>query len=107
MIAECARGQFAALVFSLVAYLVASPGVRAQEAPDYAALVVAPDRSDADWKPASAAIQCRFLPSRAAQSVHTPQESGLPGVRAFAQQPRKGCSIASKEECDVPFARSI
>ncbi len=50
MIAECARGQFAAMVFSLVAYLVASPGVRAQEAPDYAALVVAPDRSDADWK---------------------------------------------------------
>ena len=50
MIAECARGQFAAMVFSLLACLVASLGVRAQEAPDYAALVAAPDRSDADRK---------------------------------------------------------
>jgi len=50
MIAECARGQFAAMVFSLVACLVASPGVRAQAAPDYAALMAAPDRSDADRK---------------------------------------------------------
>ncbi len=50
MIAECARGQFAAMVFSLVVCLVAGPGVRAQEAPDYAALVAAPDRSDADRK---------------------------------------------------------
>ncbi len=48
MIAECARGQFA--VFSLVVCLVASLGVRAQEAPNYAALVAAPDRSDADRK---------------------------------------------------------
>ena len=48
MIAECARGQFA--VFSLVACLVASFGVRAQEAPNYAALVAAADRSDADRK---------------------------------------------------------
>jgi predicted methyltransferase len=50
MIAERARGQFAAMVFSLVACLVASPGVRAQAAPDYAALMAAPDRSDADRK---------------------------------------------------------
>ncbi|MGA2312101.1 MAG: methyltransferase domain-containing protein [Xanthobacteraceae bacterium] len=50
MIAECARGQLAAMVFSLVACLVASPGVRAQAAPDYAALMAAPDRSDADRK---------------------------------------------------------
>ncbi len=48
MIAECARGQFAAWAFSLVACLVASPGVRAQAAPDYAALMAASDRSDAD-----------------------------------------------------------
>jgi len=38
------------MVFSLVACLVASPGVRAQAAPDYAALMAAPDRSDADRK---------------------------------------------------------
>ena len=50
MIAECARGQLAAMVFSLVACLVASPGARAQAAPDYAALMAAPDRSDADRK---------------------------------------------------------
>ena len=50
MIAECARGQLAAMVFSLVVCLVASPGVRAQAAPDYAALMAAPDRSDADRK---------------------------------------------------------
>ncbi len=50
MIAECARGQFAAMVFSLVACLVASPGVRAQVAPDDAAVMAASDRSDADRK---------------------------------------------------------
>ena len=51
MIAECVRGQFAAMVFSLIACLVAvSSGVRAQAAPDYAALMAAPDRSDADRK---------------------------------------------------------
>ena len=50
MIADCARGQSAAMVFSLVACLLASLGVHAQEAPDYAALVAAPDRSDADRK---------------------------------------------------------
>ena len=33
MIAECARGQFAAMVFSLVACLVASSSVRAQGCP--------------------------------------------------------------------------
>jgi predicted methyltransferase len=38
------------MVFSLVACLVASPGARAQAAPDYAALMAAPDRSDADRK---------------------------------------------------------
>jgi predicted methyltransferase len=38
------------MVFSLVACLVASPGVRAQAVPDYAALMAAPDRSDADRK---------------------------------------------------------
>jgi len=48
MITECVRGQLAAVVFSAVACLVASPGVRAPAAPDYAALVAAPDRSDAD-----------------------------------------------------------
>ena len=50
MIAECVRGHFAAMVFSLIACLVASPGVRAQAAPDYAALMAALDRSDADRK---------------------------------------------------------
>ena len=50
MMTECARGQFVAMVFSVIAGLVASSGVRAQEAPDYAALVAAPDRSDADRK---------------------------------------------------------
>jgi predicted methyltransferase len=48
MIAACTRGQFATLVFGLFACLVASPSVRAQSAPDYAALIAAPDRSDAD-----------------------------------------------------------
>ena len=47
MMAECARGQFAAMVFSLFACLVGS-GVHAQAVPDYAALMAAPDRSDAD-----------------------------------------------------------
>jgi len=50
MITECVRGQLAAVVFSAVACLVASPGVRAQAAPDYASLIAAPDRSDADRK---------------------------------------------------------
>ena len=50
MITECARGQLAAVVFSVVACLVASPSVRAQAAPDYASLIAAPDRSDADRK---------------------------------------------------------
>src|SRR5271167_3787378 len=48
MTTRCARGQFATIVFSLFASLVAGPGVRAQAAPDYAALMAAPDRSDAD-----------------------------------------------------------
>jgi predicted methyltransferase len=46
MIAERTRGP--AIVFSLFACLVASPGVRAQAALDYAAILAAPDRSDAD-----------------------------------------------------------
>jgi predicted methyltransferase len=50
MTGECLRVQFAAVVFSLIACLAASPGVRAQGAPDYAALMAAPDRSDADRK---------------------------------------------------------
>jgi predicted methyltransferase len=50
MISECVRTQFATMVFSLIACLVASPGVRAQAAPDYATLMAAPDRSDADRK---------------------------------------------------------
>src|ERR1700680_3368399 len=51
MIAECARRQFAATAFGLVAGFAAclgASGARAQAAPDYAALVAAPDRSDAD-----------------------------------------------------------
>jgi predicted methyltransferase len=50
MISECVRTQFATMVFSLIACLVASPGVHAQAAPDYATLMAAPDRSDADRK---------------------------------------------------------
>jgi predicted methyltransferase len=43
------RWRFAALLFgACFAALVASGGARAQPAPDYAAIVAAPDRSDAD-----------------------------------------------------------
>jgi predicted methyltransferase len=54
MIAECARRRFAAAAFAVIACLaclaasLAAGGARAQAAPDYAALLAAPDRSDAD-----------------------------------------------------------
>jgi predicted methyltransferase len=48
MIAGCARGKFATIAFGVFALLVASTGAGAQPAPDYAALLAAPDRSDAD-----------------------------------------------------------
>jgi predicted methyltransferase len=48
MIAKCVRRQFATLAFGLFVCLVAGPAARAQAAPDYAALLAAPDRSDAD-----------------------------------------------------------
>jgi predicted methyltransferase len=48
MIAGCARREFATIAFGVIALLVASAGAGAQPAPDYAALLAAPDRSDAD-----------------------------------------------------------
>jgi predicted methyltransferase len=50
MIAGCAHRQFAAAAFGLAACFASlgPGGARAQAAPDYAALVAAPDRSDAD-----------------------------------------------------------
>ena len=48
MIAGCARREFATMAFGVFALLVASAGAGAQPAPDYAALLAAPDRSDAD-----------------------------------------------------------
>jgi predicted methyltransferase len=48
MIAGCARREFATMAFGVFALLVASAGAGAQPAPDYAALLGAPDRSDAD-----------------------------------------------------------
>jgi len=48
MIARCARREFATMAFGVFALLVAIAGAGAQPAPDYAALLAAPDRSDAD-----------------------------------------------------------
>ena len=48
MIARCARREFATMGFGVFALLVAIAGAGAQPAPDYAALLAAPDRSDAD-----------------------------------------------------------
>ena len=50
MIARCAHRQVAAAVFGLAACFAsyAAGGAQAQTAPDYAALLAAPDRSDAD-----------------------------------------------------------
>ena len=48
MIAGCARREFATMTFGVLALLVVSAGAGAQPAPDYAALLAAPDRSDAD-----------------------------------------------------------
>jgi predicted methyltransferase len=51
MIASCTRRYFAAAVLGLIAGFAAvltAGGARAQAAPDYAALLAAPDRSDAD-----------------------------------------------------------
>ena len=62
MIAECARGQLAAMVFSLVACLVASPGVRAQAAPDYAPTTEGTRRC-MGWNPPPASIT-PVMPSR-------------------------------------------
>jgi predicted methyltransferase len=47
MFAECAR-SIAAMTFGFFALLSATAGAGAQSAPDYAALLAAPDRSDAD-----------------------------------------------------------
>ena len=48
MIAGCARREFATMAFGVFALLVAGAGAAAQPAPDYGALLAAPDRSDAD-----------------------------------------------------------
>ena len=48
MIAAYARREFAAVAFGVFALLVAGAGAAAQPAPDYGALLAAPDRSDAD-----------------------------------------------------------
>jgi predicted methyltransferase len=48
MIADFARREFAAAAFGLVACLAACFGAQAQPAPDYAAILAAPDRSEAD-----------------------------------------------------------
>jgi len=48
MIAGCVRRKFATMALGVFALLVASAGPGAQPAPDYAALLAAPDRSDAD-----------------------------------------------------------
>jgi len=50
MIENGARTQSAAILFSFIASFIAfaAGGVQAQPAPDYAAIVAAPDRSDAD-----------------------------------------------------------
>ena len=51
MITACTRRLFAAATFGLIAGFAAALGAgdaRAQAAPDYAALLAAPDRSDAD-----------------------------------------------------------
>jgi predicted methyltransferase len=48
MIGQFARREFATTVFGVLVLLVAGVGVGAQPAPDYAALLAAPDRSDAD-----------------------------------------------------------
>ena len=47
MFAACAR-RAAALAFGVFALLYVGVDARAQPAPDYAALIAAPDRSDAD-----------------------------------------------------------
>jgi predicted methyltransferase len=48
MIADCVRAKFAAMAFGAIACVVAYSGALAQAAPDYAALIAAPNRSDAD-----------------------------------------------------------
>ena len=48
MIAGCALREFATMACGVFAFLVAAPLAGAQPAPDYAALLAAPDRSDAD-----------------------------------------------------------
>ena len=57
--------QSAVIAFSIVALTAAgcfSPNVYAQTAPDYAALMAAPDRSDADRNADKRRIRCRFWP---------------------------------------------
>jgi predicted methyltransferase len=48
MIAGCARRAFVTMALCVFALLTANAGAVAQTAPDYAAIVGAPDRSDAD-----------------------------------------------------------
>ena len=48
MIAKSARKEFATMALAVFVLLVASAEAGAQPAPDYAALLAAPDRSDAD-----------------------------------------------------------
>ena len=48
MIAGCARREFATMVFGVFALLIAGAANGAEPAPDYGALLAAPDRSDAD-----------------------------------------------------------
>ena len=66
MIGKCR--QLAGLAFGLVACLAAAlgaSGARAQAAPDYAALIAAPDRSDADRQADKRRDPVPFLPSPA------------------------------------------
>jgi predicted methyltransferase len=48
MIVNCAPRRFAAVAFSVFAFIAAGLTAQAQPAPDYAAILAAPDRSDAD-----------------------------------------------------------
>ena len=67
MVTGNAYGKFAALFIGLAACFAGfgGGGARAQAAPDYAALLAAPDRSDADREADSAATRRRFSFSRA------------------------------------------
>ncbi len=48
MIVGCARREFVTMAFGVFALLIANAGAEAQTAPNYAAIVAAPDRNDTD-----------------------------------------------------------